>query len=412
MLTFAYFVQHLRDALASLYDLDKLAANPLLDVLDVHLEQRSPVALRHLLVDAIKRLRPSDDTPIDSPPWRTYELLSQRYVQQLTQREVADQIGLSTRHVRREQEMAIEELARQLWEEFGISDDRHENADRGHAQEQTAVLSLDAELAWLGDDSQWQSTTIRPVVDAILPLIRPLAAEADVEIQTILPDEIPQFAVHPMALRQMLLTLVSVAIRSARGGKVTVSSDTRGWDGVLTVVPSSRRPGPNPLHDEDAADLEIVDHLAQMFGGALDCAGPEKHAGRSLRLPLAAQVPILVIDDSSDNLRLLSRYVAGTRYRLIETQRSDQALELIRTSGPRAIVMDVIMPTVDGWELLQELVNDPSTKSIPVILCTVLSQRDLALALGAQELLTKPIGRATFLSALDRVLSARGSESG
>lgn len=69
---------------------------------------------------------------------------------------------------------------------------------------------------------------------------------------------------------------------------------------------------------------------------------------------------------------------------------------------PDAIILDVMLPSADGYEALQTLRSDPITASIPVVVCTVLKQRDLALALGATDFLAKPATQGALLAALAR----------
>jgi len=73
--------------------------------------------------------------------------------------------------------------------------------------------------------------------------------------------------------------------------------------------------------------------------------------------------------------------------------------------------LDVMLPGIDGWELLGQLREHPQTSCIPVVVCTILPQEPLALALGAAAFLRKPVSREALLSALDRTAdwSSKGS---
>jgi CheY-like chemotaxis protein len=68
-------------------------------------------------------------------------------------------------------------------------------------------------------------------------------------------------------------------------------------------------------------------------------------------------------------------------------------------------VLDVMLPGIDGWELLGRLREHPQTKDVPVVVCTILSQQQLALTLGATDFLRKPITRDAFLATLDRQIA-------
>ena len=67
-------------------------------------------------------------------------------------------------------------------------------------------------------------------------------------------------------------------------------------------------------------------------------------------------------------------------------------------------MLDVMLPGIDGWELLGRLREHPRTRNVPVVISTILPQEQLALALGAAAFLRKPINRETLLSSLDRLL--------
>jgi len=86
----------------------------------------------------------------------------------------------------------------------------------------------------------------------------------------------------------------------------------------------------------------------------------------------------------------------------------DEAVDL----QPDVIVLDVLMPGRDGWEVLQQLKSTPETRDIPVIVCSVWRDPDLALTLGAAEFIRKPLTRPRLLEALARVLPrTAGAES-
>jgi CheY-like chemotaxis protein len=80
--------------------------------------------------------------------------------------------------------------------------------------------------------------------------------------------------------------------------------------------------------------------------------------------------------------------------------RATAGLELAEQLVPDAIILDVMMPDMDGWELLQRLRSLPSTSAIPVIICSVFSDPELAFSLGASAVLSKPVKQADILETL------------
>jgi CheY-like chemotaxis protein len=128
-------------------------------------------------------------------------------------------------------------------------------------------------------------------------------------------------------------------------------------------------------------------------------------------LPAAEQIPVLVIDDNVDVLKLMERYLSSGRYRFIGVSDPQEALTQAAQWAPAIIVLDVMLPEVDGWELLGRLREHPATSNTPIIVCTILPHQQLALTLGAAGFIRKPVSRQAFLEALDKQASRllRGS---
>jgi CheY-like chemotaxis protein len=145
-----------------------------------------------------------------------------------------------------------------------------------------------------------------------------------------------------------------------------------------------------------------------LFRGRLELSPAASATTRSVTLFLtaAARLAVLVIDDNADTLRLFERYLSGTRYRFFGVRDPEQALALAAQINPRLVLLDVMLPDVDGWELLGRLREHPQTGHIPVIVCTILPQEPLALALGAAAFLRKPISREALLAVLDQQIAS------
>jgi CheY-like chemotaxis protein len=410
MMTDEQFLYYLRYALNHLYDPHYLHDSPLADLLGVADRANAPAGLRRILTEAIESLKPMDSLPSQSRTWRIYELLFYRYVQQFNQQEVADQLGLSVRHLRREQQIALEELACRLREQFGLTDKFGEAEEKGAATATEPVVAigpvvadaaLSEDLAWLKDGAE-EATDLDQTLPTLLNLVRPLAARHGVALDIATADSLPNLAVHPVALRQALLNLLSTAIPKAEGGRVRISAQPSGWEVDIQVVCTDPGPHPSPILDDDRLRLDMTHQLTSLCGGRVTLSSDEGVFAATLSLPVLERFPVLVIDDNADALQLLQRYASGSRYRLFGTHDPEQAISLAEQLFPQIIILDVMMPKVDGWEVLGRLQHHPLTGHIPIVVCTILAQEELALSLGASAFLRKPVSRQAFLDALDQ----------
>lgn len=402
ILTREQFLRHLRNALNHLYDPDYLRQSPLVALLDIAHRFDAPSSLQRVLMEAIESLKPEAGKPLRSPAWRIYTLLSYRYVQRFSQQQLADQLNLSVRHMRREQRAALEALGMSLWQRFGLEDHAEYATEAAAEPAEAAASSMNDELAWLKQSPPEGGVDLGQTLRAAVDLILPLAAQHRVRLEVTAPDGLP-VAVHPVALRQMLLNLLNVAIRRAPGTVVIASATAQRWEVAVQLRSVDAPLTPRAGSQDDAANLGLARQLAALCGGrlAIPSVGKDKAFQVTLFLPALEQLPVLAIDDNADVLQLLQRYTAGTRYRLVGSREPRRVMELAQTLAPQLIVLDVMMPAMDGWEMLGWLRQNPLTERIPIIVCTIMAQEELALALGASELVRKPVTRRSFLAALD-----------
>ena len=99
-------------------------------------------------------------------------------------------------------------------------------------------------------------------------------------------------------------------------------------------------------------------------------------------------------------LYLFNRYLANLPYRLFSAVDEREALAIAQGAPLLCIILDVMLPGKDGWQLLQSYKSHPATAEIPVLICSVLEMEELAMSLGADGYLKKPPARAELLSTL------------
>lgn len=116
-------------------------------------------------------------------------------------------------------------------------------------------------------------------------------------------------------------------------------------------------------------------------------------------------LPVLVVEDNREEMFIYERVLKGTRFQIVPARTLKEARKILRSVRPAAIILDVLLRGEHSWELLQELKRHPTTATIPVIVVTIVDNREKALALGADSFHTKPIDRAWLLERLNELAS-------
>jgi CheY-like chemotaxis protein len=111
---------------------------------------------------------------------------------------------------------------------------------------------------------------------------------------------------------------------------------------------------------------------------------------------------VLVIDDEPAARELMERFLTREGFRVVSAAGGEEGLRLARELRPHAITLDVTMPGMDGWAVLSALKADPELADIPVIMLTMVDDRNLGYALGASDYLTKPVDRERLIAVLRR----------
>lgn len=399
------FTRHLRDALNHLQDPQFLRSSPLAALFGIADRFDTFSALQRILTEAIESLEPDATEPSQSRAWRTYESLYYRYVQQCGQQEIADQLGIGTRHLRREQQAALEALAERLWVQHDLGSVLPDGSllSRSSTVQSDQQAHVHSELSWIAECSTDTPTDLAEGLENAVGLAQTLADRHSVDLVVQTPDTLPPVSVHPVALTQMLISLFSVAIHRSLNSVVSIEVEVEPYDVLFRVRGQAAPHGGNGLSENDATSIKLAQRLMDMCGGRLEVSDGKTGFEAMLALPVFELVSVLVIDDSADTQQLLQRYAIGTRYRVVGTRDPGEAVGVARSVSPQAILLDVMMPQVDGWKVLARLRQHPDTERFPVIVCTIMAQEELALALGASGFLRKPVSRQDFLDVLDRV---------
>jgi len=397
------FFHDLRSALNHLYDPEYLAKSPLIHLFGLQARYDRAAALQQCLIKAIETLRPRPGDLLAEHNQQAYDLLLYRYIQRLTQEEMAHQFGISERQLRRDQNRAVQLLAARLWEQYGLEQKLATANNLAHV-EQSKVAGGES-FEWLVQDPTERLTDPNQTFVTVIELIQPLVERYGVRLDWSAPADLPPLSVHPIAFRQIVIALLGHALQCAARGWCAVRISEKA--NVLTFEITAQ--WPNDGRALASADLKEVEDLIELFRGHLICSLGQNVLDYRIALPICNRWPVLLIDDNPDIFQLFQRYVAGTRYQVISAQEPGRALDLLETHSPRMIVLDIMMPHMDGWALLRKLRSHPLAGRLPIVVCTIMNQPELAYALGANAFLRKPVTQTAFLETLERLAASTQS---
>ncbi|MCD6290890.1 MAG: response regulator [Anaerolineae bacterium] len=388
-----------------LYDLVHLRTHPLTGILipDPSLRRKEKAwRLHHILLNVIDELDPGPQAPTFSKEWRRHRLMVLRYVDGLDPQSVADQLAISRRHFYREHKAAIEAIASILWDRYVAPAESSVVRPVPPDQEPADRLELlRLEAARINQANRY--THLPEVVERVVELIWEMARQKNIHILMNLEPNLPNVGVDRSILRQLLLEVLSYLVERLAQGEIQIQAEREGDRLRLSLRGQGiQEPQRTVRPDGEEARFATIRELAAMQDAQI---GPlledQEQAGFELQLPIAPPRTVLVVDDNEDVLQLFQRYLQSHHYRVITAQSSIEAIQLARELQPYAITLDLMMPEQDGWDVLQTLTNQPQTQHIPIIVCTVLSAKELALSLGAAAFLGKPVTEETLISVLE-----------
>jgi signal transduction histidine kinase/ActR/RegA family two-component response regulator len=271
-------------------------------------------------------------------------------------------------------------------------------------------------------------------LDYSLTMLRERASRHGVTMTVEVADDVDMVTADELKFKQVVLNLLSNAVKfTPDGGGVSVRAYREGTDLMVTVTDTGIGVPPEdrerifesfqqgrrgaPKEEGTGLGLTLSRRIVELFGGRLWLeTAPGVGSTFGFSVPgLSEQendvasaerdkLPVVVlVDDDRASLDLLSAYLDGSGTRVLRARDGVEALEQIRKVPPVAVVLDIKLPRLDGWQVLAELKADAATVAIPVVIASVVDDRARGLALGADEYLLKPIGRDELVDALRRV---------
>ncbi|MBI2941314.1 MAG: response regulator [Chloroflexi bacterium] len=371
-------------------------------------------ALRRLLLEMIEQLKPAQSAPTALADWRRYRHIVLRYVEGHSMASVARELAVSHRQASRDHQQAIDALAmlvkvRCSIPRLGVAARPAGLPDLAGARAEPETEAM--EPAGAGESS----TSLAEVVAGVLATLGKLLPDRQSRVELSVADTLPPVAVAPALLRQALLHLLIYATEAARGGEVSFAAADAAPGVTIRIGVGS--PGGEPLsrhpHSAEPVELrELVEGARQLIvdqGGTVEVGdGIKRPRLVTVVLPAVERRKVLVVDDNPDVVMLFRRYLRGKPYRLIQATSGAGALRLAGELRPDVIILDVLIPSEDGWDILHKLRAAPGLADTPVVVCSVLPERALARSLRVAEFLPKPVTCPALLAALERCVGVGG----
>ncbi|MCB0163398.1 MAG: GAF domain-containing protein [Anaerolineae bacterium] len=289
----------------------------------------------------------------------------------------------------------------------------------------------------------FEQTEIEPIVKTVMSTAVALVKDKPVTLKQEMPENLPLIWADPTRIRQVVLNLVSNACKFTEEGTVTTRVVVDNDRVIFSVtdtgigIPSTKL---STIFEEftqvDASTtrkaggtglgLPISRHFVEMHRGQIWVNSiPGKGSTFSFDVPIKptqleqpgldnpallmaedeqpAEKLVAVIDDDPGVIALYKRFLEKQNYQVLGLDHNRNVVTQLIELSPFAVLLDVILPDKDGWNLLKELKENATTKDIPVLVCSIASDKNRGFSLGATNYLIKPIVEDELIEALGHI---------
>ncbi len=282
------------------------------------------------------------------------------------------------------------------------------------------------------------------LINSVMSTAAGLLKDKPIKLQRNLPEELPIVRADPIRIRQVFINLISNAAKFTEQGFITIEASIKpspngSQEMMVTVTDtgtgialkdqnklfqpfSQVDDSPTRKTGGTGLGLSICRSLIEMHGGRIGLLHSEPDLGSTFyfTLPLKETIPnetdlpqvdqsqnrptLLMIDDDMQVINLYERYLLPHGLQVVSLTNSSKALATAQKVKPFAITLDIMMPNIDGWQVLKSLKEDPETKEIPVIICSILEEKEKAANMGASNYLVKPFLPDDLVTAVKKVV--------
>lgn len=366
-----------REALERLYDLAFLERHIALP--PAAGRYPSARAAQRALTEAIRQIKPPANVPLTSMAWRVYNALNERYLGGMTQTEAATELNVSLRQLRRDQMRGVTAVASLL---FGSADAEPASPSPAHLPDRPYSGLTHIEEA------------LRSAITTLAPVLSQQALRVSIRADAPLPPAIGD----RMVIRQLLILSLNWVAQAACSAALEARIEPAN-SAIRVTLPAPALFGAQP-------DPDAISQLAERIGAAVQTRydPPALH----IMFPASVRRCILMIDDDPDAIELVRRSLeTSDEFDLVAVTQPENALRDALEIRPDCILLDVMMPVLDGWELLAQFRSHPEFASTPIIVSSVLGSETLARVLGASAALPRPYSSASLLQTLRAVTGPR-----
>jgi len=294
---------------------------------------------------------------------------------------------------------------------------------------------------------QSKNISIRSLMTDVVENIRQLARQKNITLDLIMPDEVIELETDENRLNQIMTNIIGNAVKFTDKGGVQVSVNTdstvihiqvkdTGIGISKEMLPEIFKEfkqvdgSPSRSYEGTGLGLAIVNKLVSALHGEISVSStpgegsvftvslPLKWKGQlekddlqrlDVSIPFSSGKTILVVDDDPKIVHQISDSLEEAGYLIMATTSGTEALRLAQKHKPIAITLDIVMPDLDGWEVLQQLKTNPETTNIPVIIISISNEKQTGIALGAVGYITKPVNHQLLLREIKKWTSSASS---
>ncbi len=282
----------------------------------------------------------------------------------------------------------------------------------------------------------FEPTSVPDIITSVLSTSIALVKDKPIELRKDIPEQMPLVVADERRVRQVILNFISNAAKFTEAGYIRVFASYDEQEVVIGVqdtgigIPKNRYAAVfNPFEQVDSSStrsyggtglgLAVSKSFIEAHGGriwfesevgvgsifyiALPLKGPLQARDEADDTAPGAGRTVLTVDDDEGVITLFRRYLENQGYQVVGLTRGGEVVAEAKRLKPYAITLDIIMPDLDGWHIIRSLKSDPETRDIPIIVCSIVGDKDKGMSMGVSDYLIKPIMEQDLMDALERL---------